>query len=365
MKSILLILPGSSLAAVLPSSFTVRDSPSVLDARAPTFSLTNVARAASARGDEGSSSSPLSRRAAAGPFVGDFPDPSIIGDGEGLWFAYGTSAGDQNVPVVVSNDVLSWSSPQEAMPDVGGWVDMSVPAPRIWAPDVVRNDNLDYVMYYTAPQKGGRHCIGVATSRSPTGPFSPQDAPLACNDAGGGLIDAAGYDDGTNRWVVWKVDGSALGGATNCIGGGTSDEYISTAIQIQRMERDAVRPAGGPKTIFDNNGAGDDGIVEAPSLARAGDGFVLFYSSNCYASDNYDIKYAWSSTVDGDYERKGTLLTTAMTDNGIYGPGGLDIDWNGRTAVFHGRTAPGEGSTGERSLFTAELSVNGQSVGIQ
>lgn len=141
MKSILLILPGASLAAVLPSSFTARDSPSVLNDGAPTLSLTNVARAAAPRGDE--ASSPLSRRAAAGPFVGDFPDPSIIGDGQGLWFAYGTSAGDQNVPVVVSNDVLSWSSPQEAMPNVGGWVDMGVPTPRIWAPDVVRN-----VRYY-------------------------------------------------------------------------------------------------------------------------------------------------------------------------------------------------------------------------
>ncbi|KAK8094668.1 glycoside hydrolase family 43 protein [Apiospora hydei] len=274
------------------------------------------------------------------PFVGDFPDPSIIGDGKGLWFAYGTSAGGHNVPVVVSNDVRSWSSPQESLPNVGGWVDMNVPAPRIWAPDLVRNVRYFPDSYTEAAKSRGRHCIGVATSRSPTGPFSAHDSPLACNDAGGGLIDAAGYDDGTNRWVVWKVDGSALGGATNCIGGGTSDVYISTAIQIQRMQRDGVTPAGAPKTIFDNNGAGDDGIVEAPSLARAGDGFVLFYSSNCYASDNYDIKYAWSSTVDGDYQRKGTLLTTTMTNNGIYGPGGLDVDWNGRTAVFHGRTAP-------------------------
>ncbi|KAK6844974.1 glycoside hydrolase family 43 protein [Apiospora arundinis] len=363
MKSILLILPGVSLAAVIPSSHIIRDSSSPLESRAPTLSLINVTRA-TARGAYGASSS-LSRRAAAGPFVGDFPDPSIIGDGHGLWFAYGTSAGDQNLPVVVSNDVKSWSSPQDSMPNVGAWVDMNVPAPKIWAPDVVRADNLDYVMYYTAAQKGGRHCIGVATSRSPTGPFSAHDSPIACNDDGGGLIDAAGYDDGTNRWIVWKVDGSALGGATHCIGGGTSDVYISTAIQITRMERDAVTLAGPTKTIFDNNGAGDDGIVEAPSLARAGDGFVLFYSSQCYASDNYDIKYAWSSTVDGDYERKGTLLTTAMTNNGIYGPGGLDIDWNGRTAVFHGRTSPGEGATGERSLFTAELSVNGQDVGVQ
>lgn len=164
-------------------------------------------------------------------------------------------------------------------------------------------------MYYTAPQKGGRHCIGVATSRSPTGPFSPQDAPLACNDAGGGLIDAAGYDDGTNRWVLWKVDGSALGGATNCIGGGTSDVYISTAIQIQRMERDAVKPAGVPKTIFDNNGAGDDGIVEAPSLARAGDGFVLFYSSNCYASDNCK---SLPNTTPTSYHNLGRSLLTNL-----------------------------------------------------
>lgn len=141
-------------------------------------------------------------------------------------------------------------------------------------------------MYYTAPRKGGRHCIGVATSSSPTGPFVPHDDPLACNDAGGGIIDAAAYDDGTNRWITWKVDGSALGGATNCIGGGTSDVYIPTPIEIQRMDRDGVTLLDAPKVIFDNNGAPDDGIVEAPSLYKAPDGFVLFYSTQCYASDN-------------------------------------------------------------------------------
>lgn len=54
-----------------------------------------------------------------------------------------------------------------------------------------------------------------------------------------------------------------------------------------------------------------------------------------------------------------------MTNNGIYGPGGLDIDWNGRTAVFHGRTVPNGGVFGERFLFTAELSVGAQDVKFQ
>lgn len=136
MKSISLILPGVSLAAVIPSSHTIRDSPVLLGSRAPTLSLANVTRATARGTDDGSS--PLNRRAAAGPYVGDFPDPSIIGDGQGLWFAYGTSAGDQNIPVVVSNDVNSWSSPQDSLPNVGAWVDSNVPPPKIWAPDVVR-----------------------------------------------------------------------------------------------------------------------------------------------------------------------------------------------------------------------------------
>ena len=51
-------------------------------------------------------------------------------------------------------------------------------------------------------------------STTATGPYTPHSTPLICDDAGGGTIDASGYDDGTNRWILWKVDGSALGGLT-------------------------------------------------------------------------------------------------------------------------------------------------------
>lgn len=217
-------------------------------------------------------------------------------------------------------------------------------------------------MYYTAHQSGGNHCIGVATSRTALGPFTPQSSPLVCDAAGGGVIDPSGYDDGVNRWILWKVDGNSLGGATTCQGGKPSGAYKSTPIKIQRMARDATTLLDSPKTILDNQGAANDGVVEAPSLYKIGDGnFVLFYSAHCYAGDDYDIEYAFSSTIDGSYGSRGVLLRTA-DNKGVFAPGGLDIDPNGRTVVFHGRLAANQGGGGKRELYTAELTINGHSI---
>lgn len=218
-------------------------------------------------------------------------------------------------------------------------------------------------MYYTAHQNGGSHCIGVATSTSAVGPFTPQSAPLICDDAGGGAIDASGYDDGTDRWILWKVDGNNLGGATTCQANPPSGStYQSTPIRIQRLARDAITLQGSAKTILDNEGFNNDGVVEAPSVYKVADGnFILFYSAHCYASDDYDIEYAFSSTIDGSYTDRGVLFRT--TDNiGIFAPGGLDIDPNGVNVVFHGRLAAGQGAGGTRELYSASLTINGKSV---
>jgi len=217
-------------------------------------------------------------------------------------------------------------------------------------------------MYYTAHRAGGSHCIGAATSPTATGPFSPQRTPLICDDAGGGVIDAAGYDDGADRWIYWKVDGNSLGGGTTCQGGTPSGAYKPTPIKIQRIGRDALTLLGQPKTILDNEGAANDGVVEAPSLYKIGEGsFVLFYSAHCYASDDYDIEYAFSSTIDGAYENRGILLRT-VDHKAIWAPGGLDIDPDGKTVVFHGRTGPNQGGGGTRFMYSADLMISGRSI---
>ena len=215
-------------------------------------------------------------------------------------------------------------------------------------------------MYYTGRQSGGSHCIGVATSNTAMGPFTPRNTPLICNTAGGGVIDASGYDDGVNRWITWKVDGNSLGGATTCQGGQPSGDYKPTPIKIQRMARDATTLLGAPKTILDNEGRSNDGVVEAPSLYKISDGnFILFYSAHCYSSDDYDIEYAFSNTIDGAYSNRGILLRT-VDNKGIFAPGGIDIDPNGRNVVFHGRLQPGGG--GKREMYSAELTINGRKV---
>lgn len=216
-------------------------------------------------------------------------------------------------------------------------------------------------MYYTARQNGGNHCIGAATSSTAVGPFTPQAQPLICDAAGGGVIDASGYDDGTNRWIVWKVDGNSLGGATTCQGGTPSGAYKSTPIKIQRVARDALTLLDGAKTILDNEGASNDGVVEAPALYKIADGnFVLFYSAHCYSSDDYDVEYAFSSTIDGMYTNRGILIRT-VDNKGVYGPGGIDIDPNGKNVVFHGRLNPNQGGAA-RELYSAELTISGRSI---
>lgn len=56
-------------------------------------------------------------------------------------------------------------------------------------------------MYFSAltSQDTKKHSIGVATSKSIKGPYTPKDKPLACPLDQGGAIDAAGFqdDDGT------------------------------------------------------------------------------------------------------------------------------------------------------------------------
>ncbi|KAI1335784.1 glycoside hydrolase family 43 protein [Xylariaceae sp. FL0016] len=348
MKSLLVPL-CASLALGLPTDPKLSSSQDDF----PSFGLANITRVGV--------NDLKGRRSMSGPLLGvNFPDPSIIW-GDGSWKAYATSSNGKKVPVATSGDTLSWSlTSNDALPNAGSWVDSSDQS--IWAPDVQKNDAGVYVMYYTARKSGGTHCIGVATSNTAVGPFAPAGAPLICDDAGGGVIDASGYDDGVNRWILWKVDGNNLGGASTCRGGPASGDYKPTPIKIQRMARDAMTLVDASKTILDNQGAANDGVVEAPSLYKIADGnYVLFYSAHCYASDDYDIEYAFSSTIDGSYGSRGILLRTADNKN-IYGPGGLDIDPNGRSVVFHGRLSANEGGGGSRELYAAELSLNGKSV---
>jgi len=228
---------------------------------------------------------------------------------------------------------------------------------RIYANSTSQDDGT-FVLYYSASNSAtpGHHCIGTATSKSVTGPFTPNAAQLACPTDQGGAIDASGFHDtdGT-RYVVYKIDGNSLGHGGTC--GNTNDPVVDTPIMVQTVGSDAVTPQGGPSTLLHLDPA-DGPDIEAPSLTRSADGtYFLFFSSNCYSTPQYDVSYATSSSPTGGFAKSGAPLYQTGND-GLTGPGGADADADATHVLFHGLLADGQ----RRGLYAATVGISGTTV---
>jgi len=149
----------------------------------------------------------------------DFPDPSIYKIDNRYWAFATTNDINTNIQVAISSDFLTWIYLQDydALPFAGAWTYNITSAngwqnPRVWAPNVIQNDDGLWVMYYSALATPSVHCTGVATATNIQGPYIPVgEGPMVCPQADGGAIDASGFRDvdGT-RWLVYKIDGNSL-----------------------------------------------------------------------------------------------------------------------------------------------------------
>ncbi|KAK4943233.1 hypothetical protein LTR66_014624, partial [Elasticomyces elasticus] len=127
-------------------------------------------------------STSAARQSTLSPVMGgqNFPDPAVIRIGNS-WYGYATNArgGINGKPVHImmakTDDWKNWTflsagGNQDALPVLPAWVDAA--DPRVWAPDVVQLSDGSFVMYFSAAlaSNPALHCIGTATSTSPTGP---------------------------------------------------------------------------------------------------------------------------------------------------------------------------------------------------
>ncbi|KAK8154008.1 glycosyl hydrolase [Phyllosticta citrichinensis] len=281
----------------------------------------------------------------------DFPDPSIIKFGDS-WYAFATTNGKGiNVQLAVSPDFSTWSVVQgyDALPQTGNWSD---PGPVVWAPDININDYGQFILYYAARMKGETsYCVSAGYSWSPTGPFVPLDDPIACNTKKGGSIDPSGFrDDDGERYLLYKVDGNHIGNGGSCNNG--NKPIKSTPIMLQLMWPDGVTPQGPPVKILDRSDR-DGPLIEAPSMTRTHDGkYVMFFSSNCFTSEHYDISYAFADKIKGPYKKYGPLAKTGMM--GLQSPGGADVSADGEHLVFHANSPDGTG----RNMYTAYINID-------
>jgi len=112
-----------------------------------------------------------------------------------------------NLPTYRSSDLTHWSYVGDALPTKPSWVAASG---NLWAPDVVYRDG-HYLLYYAASDTsllGAGAAIGVASSDSPTGPWTDSGAPVVApeNVPGGGrrgLLDPEVITDGAASYIYY------------------------------------------------------------------------------------------------------------------------------------------------------------------
>ncbi len=267
----------------------------------------------------------------------NFADPSVLLVG-GVYHAYATNSGGQNIQHETSTDLVHWKKQPDVLPQLGSWVGDCTFTPGgatdhcIWAPEVTAVPG-GYALYYTARDDlAARQCIGTAFATSPSGPFVPAADPLVCPDGQrgttdlGGAIDASTYRENGKLYLLWKADG-------NCCA-------LPATIYLQPLSADG-RTLTGPATALIQNDLPFEGkVVEAPNLVKHGNTYYLFYSANDFGGGNYRTGYATASSITGPYTKSPTeLMTTDQFHGTVIGPGGEDVftTKQGTTAIlFHG-----------------------------
>jgi hypothetical protein len=276
----------------------------------------------------------------------DFPDPSVLVVG-GMYYAYSTNTGGQNIPVMYSTDLSNWSPSVDALPKLPGWARWG----RTWAPAVVAEPGV-YRMYYSPTDAdSGRQCISVAVAASPEGPFQDtSSAPLVCQLDRGGSIDPYVFSDLTGSYLIWKSEDNAFHRPTNIWARRLDPQtggFVPDAATVRLLTRDAHWQAPsleGPAMIV------NDGI------------HYLFYGANAWDSAGSGIGYATCLTALGpcvDRTTSGPWMAGSRGGRAPLGPQGPTFfaDTAGVTRLgFAAWTGPvGYPTHGRRALWTAPL----------
>lgn len=284
------------------------------------------------------------------PYSGDFPDPTILG-WSGHWYAYATSTGNRNVPVLTSSHLTQWWVPKarpsgstDALPDVARWAAYSMRNGHrmaiTWAPSVARIAGR-FVLAYAVRKRGTkRMCISTATSARPAGPFVDRSLrPLVCDPHGD--IDPMYYRTGGREYLVFKTDDNAYGDRAR--------------MWIQQLRAGGRRFAANshrhllllakPRSSWENT------VVENPSMIVVKGRRYVFYTGNGWASPKYGIAYAQCAVLTGPCAR-GTEYRSGkrvmvgpilQTDSHVAAPGGdfTFRDGSGRLLMAYAAWAPG------------------------
>lgn len=227
---------------------------------------------------------------------------------------------------------------------------------QMWAPDAAYKDGT-YYFYFPAKDFDGVFRIGVATSESPTGPFTPQPDPIADSFS----IDPAVFIDDDGQAYMY------LGG----LWGGQLEKWQTGAFDPNGAEPPAGEPALGPKvaklapdmlsfaepaaeiSIVDEDGqpilAGDNGrrFFEAAWMHKYNDTYYLSYSTG----DTHFIAYATGDNPMGPFVFQGYILTPVIGWTSHHSI----VEFQGKWYLFYHDSTLSDGVSYKRNIKVAEL----------
>lgn len=189
---------------------------------------------------------------------------------------------------------------------------------QLWAPDAAYK-NGTYYLYYPAKDRNNIFKIGVATSKSPTGPFKPEPLPIA----GSFSIDPAVFtdDDGSSYMYFGGIWGGQLqkwqsGKFDSSYGQEPSGNVVALSPKVAKLSNDMLHFDGAVKdvVITDKDGKPlmtddhDRRFFEASWLHKYNGKYYFSYSTG----DTHFIAYAIGDNPYGPFVYQGVILNPVL-----------------------------------------------------
>jgi beta-xylosidase len=278
-------------------------------------------------------------------YASNFPDPMIVADPDGGFWAVATNGNGSNVQTLRSADLTSWEQGPDALPELPDWTDPG----KVWAPEVEEAAGDRYLLYYTSiGPNPAIQCVGVAAGQQPEGPYLDRsDRPLVCEEDQGGTIDAHPFTTAAGkRYLYWKNDGNAVG--------------VDTFISVVELDATGRKLVGKPRRLFKQDLPWEGQVVEAPFVWENGGRFHMFYSANAFATEKYAVGHAVADHPMGPFTKSGDPVLA--TNEVAVGPGHCSLfARNGRVWMAYHAWTPGE--IGEnipgRAMWLSEVTFAG------
>lgn len=236
-------------------------------------------------------------------------DPVILYH-EGKYYLYGTNNGS-GYAVLSSEDLENWELCGMAFQKYDGFYGEDC----FWAPEVYYH-NGKFVMVFSCRAKNKIHSITIATSDSPTGPFVDICGGSPLYSPGYSVIDGnLLFDDDGRVYMYYSKDCS-----TNIVNG-IHESHLYVVELSPELDRVISEPVfcTCPDHDWEKKSGNQWRWNEGPCSFKRNGIYYLMYTANYYASVDYAVGYATSTSPTGPFvkaEHNPILYSDGVTTMG-------------------------------------------------